>query len=212
MLNLNDKILIKVFAREYCIGFKTISHQRKSERIFWVTREKIGTLEHMKSAETIIVNDIYSFAALKRDIPAGTVEIEFSWLSGSVNHLTGWTQNVTLPYDALMDFTHRSTEKDGPKMWNILSMQEKSQPKLVFRDQRRLRECLENHMVRKKLSRALRDNFHSPCVEQIIFGYDSEPFSFMFREMRDGRAGICGALILHNFQNDLKKAYYSVHT
>lgn len=206
---MDDSILIKVYAGDYCLGFRTVSRHRKSCQKLLIVREKVEALENQ---DTVIAHDLHSFAVLRRNVSAGTVTIDFSWLSGSSGHLTGWEQSVTLPYDALMEFARRSTEKDGPRMWNILSRQEKSQTKLVFYDQRRLRECLENRTVRKKFSRALRDSFRSPYVDQVIFGHDSEPFSFMFREVRNGRTGICGALILHNFQNDLKKAYYSVHT
>lgn len=209
MLILEDRILVKASAGDGCISFQTVSRHRKSGQRLMIVREKLEALEH---EESVIANDIHSFAVLRRSISDGTVRIDFSWLSGSPERLTGWEQQVTLPYEKLMNFVRNSTEKNGPKTWSALSMQKKSHPKLVFCDQKRLRECLNNLTVRRKLSQALRDNFHYPYVDQIIFSYDYEPFSFMFREVRGGKPGICGALILHNLEGNLKKAYYSIHT
>lgn len=209
MLILEDRILVKAFAGDYCIGFQTISRHRKSGQRILIVRETLEALEH---EESVIANDIHSFAVLRRSVSDGTVRIDFSWLSGSQERLTGWEQQVTLPYEKLMNFVRNSAKKNGPKTWSALSMQKKSSPKLVFCDQKRLRECLDNPTVRRKLSQALRDNFHYPYVNQILFGHDFEPFSFMFHEVRDGKPGICGALILHNLEGNLKKSYYSIHT
>ena len=93
-----------------------------------------------------------------------------------------------------------------------LSLRLTARPKLVFHDRERLRECLANRMVRKKLSHALRDNFHYPYVERIEFYHDFAPYSFLFREVRNGRDGVVGRLHFHSAQGDLRKATYSVHT
>lgn len=39
-----------------------------------------------------------------------------------------------------------------------------------------------------------------------------EPVKQVITTWRDGRAGVAGGFIFHNHNNDLKKAYYSVHT
>ena len=83
---------------------------------------------------------------------------------------------------------------------------------IVFYDHEGLRTCLENKTVRGKLARALRDNFRCYRAEQISFYHDFVPYSFLFQETRNGRVGIVGGLILHNGEDDLKKAYYSIHT
>lgn len=49
--NMSNRTLVKVTASEYCIGFKTISRQRKSGRIFLMTRDWFAQLD---SGEMVI--------------------------------------------------------------------------------------------------------------------------------------------------------------
>lgn len=204
-----DRTLVKVSASEYCIGFKTISRRRKSPRTFAITRDELERLEY---ENRIIVSDIYCFAALYRDTSAGTVRINFSWLTGSCDQLTGWEEAVILPYDALTAFVHASAQEGGPEKWAALSIEPAARPKIVFADVDGLRKCVQNKTVRGKLARALRDNFRYYGDEQVVLYHDFEAYSFFFRVYRDGHPNMCGGLILHNLQNNLKKAYYSVHT
>lgn len=207
---MNDRTLVKVSAGESCIGFKTISWHRKSGREFLVTRNELARLEQ---EQVVISNDIHSFAVLRRSAGSGLLTIDFTWLSGGCGgNVQGWEETVTLPYDALTAFMEASAQEGGPQKWKHLSVRLTSRPKLVFRDRERLRECLANRVVRKKLSHALRDNFHYPDVERIEFFHDSEPYSFMFREVKNGRSSVVGGFIFHNAQGDLRKAAYSVHT
>ena len=207
---MDNRTLVKVSADEHCIGFKTVSRQRKSPRTFLVTRDELARLEQTPK---IITQDIYCFAALRLNTATRTLSIDFSWLQHHYDcELTGWEETVVLPYDALMAFVRDSAQKEGPKQWKHLSVCVTSRPKLVFHDRERLRECLANRMVRKKLSHALRDNFHYPYVERIEFYHDFAPYSFLFREVRNGRDGVVGGFIFHSAQGDLRKATYSVHT
>lgn len=208
---MNERTLVKVYAGENCVGFRTISRKRKSKQRFLVTRSELMRLEH---EQRIITQDIYSFAVLRRDAAAGTLSIDFSWLNGGCvdGTLTGWEETVTLPYEALTAFVEASAQEDGPKEWRQLSLRMNSRPKLVFCDHEGLRRCVENKMVRRKLARVLRDSFYYPNVERIDFYHDFAPYSFLFRETRNGRTGIVGGLIFHDHQNDLKKASYSIHT
>lgn len=207
---MNDRTLVKVSAGEYCIGFRTVSRRIKSGRDFLVTRSQLAQMEHETE---IVTKDLHSFAVLRRDVSTGTLSIGFSWLCGDRNNeVSGWEETVTLPYDALTAFAEASTQADGPKKWSVLSICRNTYPKLVFHDRERLRECLANKTVRKKLSHALRDNFHYPCVDEICFYHDFAPYSFLFREIRSGRADVVGGLILHNYDDDLRQAHYSIHT
>ncbi len=204
---MRNRTLVKVSASENCIGFKTVSWRKKSERTFLITR---STLARLEVEQEIITSDIHSFAVLRRNIHEGTVRINFSWLRSDCNdQLTGWEEAVTLPYDALAAFVRDSAQEDGPKKWNVLSVQKTMMPRIVVHDLDRLRQCLENRIVRGKLARALRDNFRG--AERVILYHDFETYSFMFQSFRNGRPAIVGGLILHGGE-DLKKAYYSVHT
>lgn len=206
---MTDRTLVKVSASEHCIGFKTVSRRRKSPRTFLVTRDELERLEY---ENRIIVSDIHCFASLYRDTSAGTVRIDFSWLTGGCDRLTGWEETVILPYEALTGFVHASAQEGGPEKWSALSIEPAARPKIVFADLDGLRKCVQNKTVRGKLARALRDNFRYYGDEQVVLYRDFVAYSFFFRVYCEDRPTMCGGLILHNLQNDLKKAYYSVHT
>ena len=205
---MDNRTLVKVSASEHCIGFKTVSRQRKSPRTFLVTRDELARLEQTPK---IITQDIYCFAALRLNTATRTLDIDFSWLQKRYDcELTGWEETVVLPYDALMAFVRASAKEDGPKKWRALSLQAAMTPKIVFVDTERLRQCLENRIVRRKLVQALQTNFRG--ADRVEFYHDFEAYSFMFESYRAGRSSITGALILHNYQDNLETAAYSVHT
>ena len=205
---MSNRTLVKVSASENCIGFRTISRNRKSRQRYLVTRDQLARLEYEPQT---ITRDIYSFAVLRRDSNAGTLSIDFSWLNGSSGgKLMGWEETVTLPYDELVVFVQASAREDGPKKWKTLSIEKVTTPPIVFVDKDRLHKCLENRVVRKKLARALRDNFR--CDERVELYHDFMAYSFMFRAYRTGWSPLVGGLIFHNYESDLKNAYYSVHT
>ena len=205
---MDNRTLVKVSASEHCIGFKTVSRQRKSPRTFLVTRDELARLEQTPK---IITQDIYCFAALRLNTATRTLDIDFSWLQKRYDcELTGWEETVVLPYDALMAFVRASAKEDGPKKWRALSLQAAMTPKIVFVDTERLRQCLENRIVRRKLVQALQTNFRG--ADRVEFYHDFEAYSFMFHSHRAGRPSIVGGLILHNYQNNLETAAYSVHT
>ena len=204
---MDNRTLVKVSASEHCIGFKTVSRQRKSPRTFLVTRDELARLEQTPK---IITQDIYCFAALRLNTATRTLDIDFSWLQKRYDcELTDWEETVVLPYDALMAFVRASAKEDGPKKWRALSLQAAMTPKIVFVDTERLRQCLENRIVRRKLVQALQTNFRG--ADRVEFYHDFEAYSFMFESYRAGRSSIVGGLILHD-QGNLKKAHYSVHT
>ena len=50
-----------------------------------------------------------------------------------------------------------------------------------------------------------------PCADKIEFYDDYTPYSFIFREIRNGKPIVTGGLALHELE-DIKKAHYSIHT
>lgn len=84
-------------------------------------------------------------------------------------------------------------------------------PKLVFKAGKTLHAVISNGALRHKLARAFRYNFNWPGAEQIIFYDDFLPYHFLFDEMRAGKTTQRGGFVLHG-REDVKKAYYSVHT
>ena len=83
--------------------------------------------------------------------------------------------------------------------------------KLEFCGKENLHAALENKTVRRKLVKFLRDNFWWKNASKICFYDDFLPYSFTFREFRNGKPEMCGGLILHG-QENLDRAYYSIHT
>ncbi len=70
---------------------------------------------------------------------------------------------------------------------------------------------MENRVIRRKLEKFLGRHFNWRDSDRIIVTDDFAPYSFFFTEMRGKIRGICGEIILHG-QEDLKKAYYGMHT
>ena len=206
---MNGRTLVKASASEHCICFRTVSRSRKSPKRFYVLRNEFAKLETQAS---VISHDAWSFAVLRRDAAEDTLEIQFTWLSGSDTHLHGWEETVTLPYSSLAFFVEESTLENGPQEWKALSIDtSRRRPKLVFDAKRTLHAILNNAVVRRKLFHFLRDNFKWPRSEQIRFFSDFVPYSFVFQEVCNGQPVMTGGLILHG-QENMSKAYYSIHT
>ena len=105
----------------------------------------------------------------------------------------------------------RESQQGEPVVWKTFSMVLRRQPQIVFKSRRNLHAVLENAAIRRKLIRFLRDQFRWPYSEQIEFYDDFMPYNFIFKEIQAGEPVMTGGLILHG-QEDLKKAYYSIHT
>lgn len=206
---IKKNILVKAYAEEYGIDIRTVSRSRKSPHRFYVLRDALADLDHKPK---IIVRDIRSFAVLYRNVRAGTLEIEFNWLNGNGYNLMGWEETVVLPYEEFAAFVHNSTVESGPREWKTLSIDNSvRQPKLIFNSLENLHKALQNGTVRHKLVRFLRDGFQWPDAERIELCDDFMPYSFLFREIKNGKTALSGGLILHN-QDDIGKAYYGIHT
>ena len=205
---MTDRTMVKVGATEHSLVFRTVARKRKSPRSFYVLR---SDLERLEQGCSFTANDLDCFAIFQRDGSGGLVRIRFSWLwQAGVNRLEGYEETVRLPYDGLMDFAARNRQNPG-SLWRALSVEDAPLPRIVFHGAENLRAALSHETVRRKLVRFLRDNFRWRWSEEIRFYNDSLPYSFFFREIRSGQPGICGGLILHG-QEDMDKAYYSIHT
>ena len=206
---MNDRTLVKVHAAENCVDLRTVSWDAKVSRRFYVTRDELARLEQ---EPYIVTRDVYSFAVLRRDGYRNTLTVEFSWLTGSGGALHGREETIVLPYDELMAFVGASAQEGGPDTWRVLSKDvSKRRPKFEFSSKETLHSVLENAIVRRKLFHFLDKQFKWPDSDRICFYDDFVPYSFFFREERRGEPGICGGLILHG-QEDMGRAYYSVHT
>jgi len=201
--------LVKAYAEEYGIDIRTVSRSRKSPHRFYILRDALADLEHKKR---IIVRDIRSFAVLFLNSYDSTLEIEFNWLNGNGYNLMGWEETVTLPYEEFAAFVHNSIVESGPKEWKTLSIDNSvRQPKLIFNSRRNFCAAIQNSIIRHKLVHFLRDGFRWPDTERIELCDDFMSYSFLFREIKNGKTALSGGLILH-CQDDIKKSYYGIHT
>ena len=194
------RTMLKVSVSDDLLIFRTVSRQKKSPRLY-VQRDDLSPLYAEKR---VVLNDGPYFC------------MDFRWISPtSGSGFSGWKQTLTIPREKFLDFVERSAAEDGPKEWKALSMDEVRYPRLIFRKCRSLEQVMGNPLVRRKLTKFLRDNFHWLNTDEIVFSSDFVPYSFFFREYRRGKdgweEGMCGGLILHN-QEDMHKAYYSTHT
>lgn len=206
---MNDRTLVSLIFRADCISLRTVSRSRKSPHHFYILRSRLEELEH---TPYMIVHDIYSFAVLRRDTYVGTIEIEITWLSGDGITVSGYKETIILPYEQMVAFLNKSVYEDRPIVWKTLSIDSsRKRPQIIFKSRENLHAALADNMVRRKLIRSLRDEFRWPRSERIEFYNDFLPYSFVFKEIRDGKPVMTGGLILHN-QDDMQKAHYSIHT
>lgn len=153
-----------------------------------------------------------SCVVLQRDSFRKTADMRFAWFTHSGNQFSGREETVTLDNKKLLAFVRASAEPGGPQEWRGLSVPPcRERPRLIFRCHERLRECLDNKTVRRKLVKFLQSNFNWPYSEKIEFYTDFVPYSFFFQEFCGGKNTMCGGVILHK-QEDVAKAYYSIHT
>ena len=200
--------MVKLTASDQFIVFHTITRNRSRSRSFYVSREDLLSL---RTKGYFAASD-GSFAVFHADEDADALHVSFYWLNFTTGDIfKGEVQSVTLPFFDTLVFVEQSAFEQGPKEWRVLSRHETSKPYLTFSSSNSLKAVAENKLVRRKLSKFLRNNFNWPQSTKVQFFGDSEPYSFFFREYRGNNPGICGGLILHGREN-LDKAYYSVHT
>ena len=206
---MNDRTLVYITFLPDCISFMTKNRKRKSPHCFYILRSRLAELAHKTE---IVVSDLNSFATIRRDSYNKTIEIEFTWLSGDYAHLFGYKQTIILPYDKLAAFAHKLTSESCPVTWKTLSIDNSHKcPQLVFNSKKNLQNVIANGTIRRKLAHVLRDGFKWQCAEKIEFYDDYTPYSFVFREIRNGKPVVTGGLVLHDL-TDIKKMHYSIHT
>lgn len=211
---MTDRILFRANANENTISVQTYTPRTKSPQRFYIT---FSELDRLQGEGSIITNDIHSFVRLRLDKRRDRLTFEFTWLSGhSFDRVEGYEQTVHLRWSKFRDFLDAVHQPDCPeenKVFRAISLDvRKGRPRIVFDgDKANLRAVISDSLIRHKLGKALMENFNYPDVDEIHLTNDFVPYSFFFREYRNGRTGICGGLILHG-QEDMSKAYYGIHT
>lgn len=207
---MTDRILFRAEAGGYGIDVRTVSARMKSRR-FWICYDALVRLEE---DGTVICSDIHSFAKLRLDRKHDRLSIDFVWLTGhGFGRVDGWEQEVDLCWSKFKEFLDACRLPDGPETFKAASLgPRRDRPKLIFDGNREnLKAAIGNKQIRHKLGKALTAHFNWPDADEIYIFNDFVPYSFFFREFRDGKPRICGGLILHG-QENMAKAYYGLHT
>ena len=203
--------MLRARAHENTISIQTYTPRMKSPQWFYLTYSEFDRLQRNGR---IIANDIHSFAQLRLDERHDRITFDFTWLTGSnFGRVEGVEQTVNLRWSQFQAFLRDCRLPDGPTEFKAISLDiSKHRPRLVFAGNRaNLKAAIGNPQIRHKLGKALMANFNWPGTDELHLTNDFVPYSFFFREYRNGRAGLCGGLILHG-QEDMSKAYYGIHT
>ena len=207
---MNERNMLKISTSAEFLVLHTYSRSRKLSHGFYVDRDKFWELERNGFAA---VFDRPSVLTIRVNSRNNTVTFTFSWLNRfDSGELHGREETITVPEAPLMEFVRRSEEMDGPKQWAALALPAPRGPRLVFRSRKNLKAVAGNRMLFRKLRKELDSHFRWPGADEIILYDDFAPYSFGFEERRNGSRGICGGVILHNYDGNLKTAYYGVHT
>ena len=207
---MSESILVKLRGDSEFIRLRTVTRAGKQiRRTVYIKRSQILRLE--QECE-VVENDSSSFVSLRHSAGSDTLTVILYLLQEyGDGFVKGIRQRMVLPYRKVMDFVSSCTEKDVSRDSAFLSLPERNTPRIVFESRKHLKEVVSNRLIRRKLSKFLRDEFHWYHATEIHLYDDFVPYSFIFREFRDNVPGIVGGVILHG-QEDLPKAYYSIHT
>lgn len=208
---MTNRIMLRADANENTVSIRTVSARMKSPQHFYICYEEF---DRLRDEGRIISSDIRSFVKIRLDEKHDRIAFDFTWLTGhGFDRVEGIEQAVDLRWSKFREFLDACRQPDGPKEFKAVSLgPRRDRPRLVFAGNREnLKAAVADRRVRHKLGKALMVNFNWPDADEIRLGNDFVPYSFFFREFRNGRPVMCGGLILHS-QEDMSKAYYGIHT
>jgi hypothetical protein len=186
-----------------------------------VTRENAGKRKNFFAAKIellrldneheITLNDGADHTIFQRSPAEDAVRIIFYWLTEhSDGTPTGRKEETEIRYSELRAFLERCTDRNT-RTCSILSLPDDRWPRIVFYSQRNLKEVTASKMLRRKLSKFLRNAFHWPRATEIRLYDDFLPGSFLFTEYVGDKIGTEGGVVLHGYDKP-KTSYYSLHT
>ena len=208
---MTDRIMLRAHADANTIAIRTVCARMKTAQRFLICYEEF---DRLRDEGHIISSDIRSFVKIRLDKKHDRVAFDFTWLTGhGFDRVEGTEQSVDLRWSRFREFLDACRQPDGPKEFKAVSLgPRRERPCLVFAGGREnLKAAVADRRVRHTLGKALMANFHWPDADEIRLGNDFVPYSFFFREFRNGHPVMCGGLILHG-QEDMSKAYYGIHT
>lgn len=205
------RIMVKISADRDYVSLWTYSRKHGRSGQFVICRSR---LDELADKRKVLSTDGYSYARLwlhENQEGEEVLKMEIIWLdSYSGDGLRGRLDGISLKYQDFLCCIEESMLSDG-KAFRRLSLPEQRRPVIEFHSRRNLKEVARRKGLRRKLGKFLDRYFQWPDAVSIQVTDDGVPYSFFFQEERRDGAGICGGIILHG-QEDLKKAYYGMHT
>lgn len=206
-----ERTMVKITAGEDYVSLRTYSRKygRSGHFVLWCKE-----LDELNNKGKILSSDGYSYARLylhNNHEGEEVLKIEITWLNSSGNELIGRLEQISLTYQDFKCCVEESIQLGG-KTCRRLSLPEYHRPVIEFRNSRNLKKVVQRKGMRRKLGKFFDRNFQwSNTVKILVMDDCCVPYSFFFREERISGPGICGGIILHG-KEDLKKAYYGMHT
>lgn len=208
---MDNRIMIKLNVYGELLDIRTFSAKTRSPHRFAILRSELARLE--TENQTILVSDLSSFAKMRLEQMSDQetfLHIDFTWLSTFGKHgVSGFQEHVCVPYDRFRALIIDSSIDCQPR--RILSVSNTNRPRIEFRSKRNLTAVVGNPLLRHKLGLFLDQHFRWHGCNKVILTDEWIPYSFAFQSYTSARADICGGVILHQ-QEDLRTAYYSIHT
>jgi len=205
------RTMIKFSATGDYVALHTISRKHHAPHRFIIPQRELKALE---KKENLLIKDLNSFAELRLSPTAEgktTLEITFYWLCDQgCGDLCGHTERLLLPYEKFLCMLEESHAQGGETK-KLLSCRKNGKPRIEFYSRGNLQEVIQRKDLRRKLGKFLDRHFNWPDAMSIQISDDFVPYSFFFTEKRATGNGLCGGIILHG-QENLKKAYYGMHT
>lgn len=204
---MSESIMVKLKASDDFIIFRVVTKDRYKRKEFYIRRSELLSLKTEGSISAYDGN----LAVLHADEGRDELSVRFYWFNLSNETFTGWMQTVLLPLTDTLCFAEKSVFESGEKAICTLAKNPNRRPRLIFHSRKSLGKIAANKHLRRKLAKALSQNFNWPSSTEIHFYDDFVPYSFLFREINCDREGIVGGLILSGWK-DMATATYSVHT
>ena len=205
------RTMLKLSASGECVSMRTVSRGFRSPHRFVLLEKELEELEENRYA---LSADIRSFAVLRlqRAVVGGDVlVVRLVWLSDAAEgKLSGTEETLRFPWDDFQEGIAESRSLDGEAV-RLLAMKDGGRPKVEFRSRGHLKDVAGMPGLRKKLGKFLASHLAWEGSVRIMVYDDFVPYSFFFQEEKPGGTGLCGGILLQG-QEDMKKAYYEIHT
>lgn len=205
------RTMMKLSASGECVSLRTVSRGFRSPHRFVLLEKELEELEERRYA---LSSDIRSFAEMRlerTDAGRDILVIKFAWLGDAgEGKLSGTEETLRFPWDVFQEKAAGSRSLGGAAV-KLLAMKGRGLPKVEFHSREHLKEVAEMPALRKKLGKFLANHLAWEDSVRVMVYDDFVPYSFFFREERACGTGLCGGIILHG-QEDMKKAYYEIHT